>query len=56
MSGRQLLQLVTEMRRSLIEGCHSEQIAWQNHRALGAAETAFRDCLDEMEDEVIILL
>ena len=55
MSGHQLLQLVTEMRRALAEGSQPQKIAWQNHRALGAAETAFRDCLEAVEDEVAIL-
>ncbi len=56
MSGRQLLQLVTEMRRAMLGGSEPQKTAWQNHRALGAAETAFRDCLDALEDEVAIQL
>lgn len=51
-SGGQLLQLVTEMRRSLVGGSQPQRTTWLNHRALGAAETAFRDCLDATEDEV----
>lgn len=54
LSGHQLLPLVKEMHRALIEGNYFQKTAWQNHRALGAAETAFRDCLDAMEDEVAI--
>lgn len=52
MSGSQLLQLMTEMRRALEEGTAAERTAWLCHPALTAAELSMRDCLDRADNEV----
>ena len=52
MDGRQLLQLVTEMRRAIATGDESQRRSWQDHRALHAAHKALSECLDAVEDEV----
>lgn len=56
MSGRQLLQLITEMRRALAAADGLQKTAWQSHRAFEAAEASLGDLFETIDDEVSLAI